>query len=590
MTAVGDHRSDTELAEFLAAAPLFDHVEPAMRAEVVAAGTPVSLPAGEWLFRQGDAGDALFIVRSGRLEVVVDDGGAGVVVSHLARGDVFGELAVVSGGPRNASIRAVRDTELLRVGREEFWHLSSDRGFVVALITSLGARLAASNVAVEPSVRRQTVLTLHALGSEMPLGDVADALAAEVSGWCSAAIVRAGDFGDQPAGHWARRLDELEHGNDIVVLLAGADAPEAWTRFCARQADRIVAVAAAGTDCAGVDFARPVSDVALFTATPAAAHLRPWRRRFPDVRHHWLRPGAAFDRDSRRLARRLTGTSIGVVLSGGGARGLAHIGVVEALLEAGVVPDRFGGTSMGAFVAALFAMERTPAEVREICRQELVLRRPFADWTLPRHALIRGTRGEMMFRRVFGDAQADELACDWFAVSTDLMAADQVIHRRGYVRDAIRTSMGLPGLAPPVLRDDHLLVDGGVLNNLPVDVMAAAGEGPVVAVDVMRQWHDRWEGHAGVESTLSTLYRRLRRLPPRPPLPSIAETIASVTSMGSARWSDANRRLADLLVGPELSDFELLEWERIDAIVQRGLLAGRQAVADGLPWGRNGTR
>ena len=205
------------------------------------------------------------------------------------------------------------------------------------------------------------------------------------------------------------------------------------------------------------------------------------------------------------------GRSPGVVLSGGGARGLAHIGVLDVLIDADVKVDRVGGTSIGALVGSLIASGREPRDVTRVCRAELVERHPFRDYTMPRTSLIRARRAAAMLERLFGDAHLEDLALDNFCVSADLSTAEIVVHRRGAVVDAVGASMSLPGLAPPVRRDGRLLVDGGVLNNLPVDVMAATGEGPVIAVDVMARLPVGSSGR----------------------LPSIIETLARASVLGA---------------------------------------------------------
>ena len=142
---------------------------------------------------------------------------------------------------------------------------------------------------------------------------------------------------------------------------------------------------------------------------------------------------------------------------------------------------------MGAFVGAMAALGWPPEAMIETCHRELSRRAPFSDYTFPRHALIRARRAASMLDRVFGDAALEQLAWPLFTVSADLLSSRMVIHRTGSVIEAVGSSMAIPGLAPPVLRRSELLVDGGVLNNLPIDVMVGDEPGPVVAVDVMRR-------------------------------------------------------------------------------------------------------
>src|SRR4029079_16541808 len=217
-----------------------------------------------------------------------------------------------------------------------------------------------------------------------------------------------------------------------------------------------------------------------------------------------------------RAVRRITARSIRIGLSGGGARGFAHIGVLQALADAGVTIDRFAGVSMGSLVGALAARQLSPAQISMSLRRELVDRKPFSDYGLPRVSLIRANRARAMLERLFGAAQIEELPHDYFCVSADLGAAEPVVHRSGSLVIAVGASMSLPGLAPPLRDGPRILVDGGVLDNLPVRTMLEAEAGPVIAVDVLAR---------GVPGA-----RRPRRGGEQQ-LPSLLETVARSTTL-----------------------------------------------------------
>jgi NTE family protein len=258
-----------------------------------------------------------------------------------------------------------------------------------------------------------------------------------------------------------------------------------------------------------------------------------------------------------RVARRLAGRSVGLVLSGGGARGLAHLGVVAALEDHGVVIDRWGGTSMGALVAAAYASGRTTDEIVDALRRELVQARPFRDLAVPRHGLIRAQRAGRMLERLLGGVLIEELDRPFFCVSCDLHSATEVVHRTGPLKAAVGASMRIPGFAPPLPLDGRLLVDGGVLNNLPVDVMVADEEGPVVAVDVMRPF--------GTATPAA--------------VPGLLETVGRSMVLGSWQKAARNRDLADLVVTPDLGDVGMFDWRRLDELVTLGRRAAEAAMA-----------
>lgn len=580
-----------DLAAFLGEVPLLAGVGTELLERLVDAAEIVHLPAGAWLFHQGDAGDTLYVVRSGRLEVVDESGGHERTIGLLERGAALGELALVTGGTRSAGVRARRDSELVTVRREQFNRLLSEEAdFAQALIATLGSHLIQTRAAfVQPPLRKK-VLTLLPLDAAVPLRALLPPLLEGLAEPGRAAVLERSAISASDTdlvGSAARELDRLEGSHDSVVLVAEAvpgqgEAPDTWTDFCLRQADRVVALITPDTSLPAEPLRGRLSGCDLLVCSPyaaPAARLAPWLDGLSVRSHHQVRvppppPGAgraarvdtatpAMARGAARAGRRLSGRSVGVVLSGGGARGYAHIGVLAAIEAAGIRIDRVGGTSMGALIAALYAVGYSPAQIHRICRAELAERRPFADYGLPRHGLIRGRRGGRMLERIFAGRHAEELQLDWFAVSCDLKTAELVVHRRGSVAVAVGASISLPGFVPPARVDGRLLVDGGALDNLPCDVMAEQDEGPVIAVDVMRRWGDALGDR----------------------LPTLREVLACTTQLGSAHVSAANRQLADLVIAPDLRDVGLMDWGTIDSVVERGRSAAEKALAEGWPAG-----
>jgi predicted acylesterase/phospholipase RssA len=286
------------------------------------------------------------------------------------------------------------------------------------------------------------------------------------------------------------------------------------------------------------------------------------------IETHVLRPDD-LDEDLARLGRRLAGRSVGVVLSGGGARAFSHIGVLEELTAAGVTIDRVAGVSMGSFVGALFAMGLNADEIDARCFEEWVQRRPLSDYTLPRHSLIRGERSREMLERTFGTVAIEELPRSFMSGSTELRSGRLQVDRWGPLYEAVGFSVCLPVVAPPQVRGRELFIDGSLVDNLPVRVMADMGEGPVIAVDVKPTAERPDDGprpSGGV---------------PRPP--RLGETLTRVLLLGSANTSEAARRHADLVIKPRAEGVSLLEFHQIDVAREAGRVAAREALAE-APW------
>ena len=281
--------------------------------------------------------------------------------------------------------------------------------------------------------------------------------------------------------------------------------------------------------------------------------------------------------DVARIARRLTGRSVGVVLSGGGARAFSHIGVLEELLGAGVTVDRVLGVSMGAYVGALFAMGLDIEEIDARCFEEWVQRHPLGDYTIPRYSLIRGERAKAMMQRTFGECAIEELPRSYMCGYTELRSGSFMLARHGPLWEKVGFSMCLPIIAPPQARGRELFIDGSLVNNLPVEAMADMGEGPIVAVDVKASFeHPPPDGKPPDAGAQSNGAARARRQSERPP--SLGETLTRVLLLGSANTSEQARRHADLIIKPRAEGVGLLEFTQLDAAREAGRVAAREAL------------
>jgi NTE family protein len=288
--------------------------------------------------------------------------------------------------------------------------------------------------------------------------------------------------------HTASWFNGIEELNDYVVYVADPGST-GWTRQCCRQADVILLLAPAGGE------PRPWPTAILESATARGARVdlallhderietgaaTRWLQSSPVALHHHIVDAA----DLGRLARLLTRRGVGLVLSGGGARGFAHLGVIRALREARVPIDFVGGSSIGSIIAAGVAVGWSDEEMRLRYRRSFVDTNPVNDYTFPFVALTRGRKVSRLLQREYGDVSIEDLRQPFFCVSANLTTGRALEHRDGRVADALRASVAIPGVMPPVYRGDDVLVDGAAINNLPVDLMRAHAPGMVIGSDV----------------------------------------------------------------------------------------------------------
>lgn len=548
----------------LARTPIFAGVSPKILERLVARASVVSLPAGAWLFRQGDPGDALYVVAAGRLEVVIEDEPDGLVnVKHP--GSVIGELALLSGADRSASVRARRDSRLLRLGRTEFDRVLHEEPAVQqALMAALATQLARSrNLPEQPE--QPAILALIALDRDAPLREVAGHLEEALGGHGAVVRVNADELAEQRAAAVAESAERS--GARVVLVAEAAGGEDGRQAFCLRQADVVIGLAAAARVPHGVlDEPRLRGCDLLLTGAAADAGVE-WVRALTPRRRQHLR------RDDLRqgvevIARRLTGRSIGLVLSGGGASGLAHIGVIQELADAGIDIDRIAGVSFGAFVGALLASGLSADEIDARCYEEWVRRKPLADYRFPRQALISGERARAMLMRNLQGA-IEELPIEFACIAADLRNGEEVAFRTGPVADAVTASMCLPGLAPPQRDNGRLLVDGVLVSALPVHLLSR-DEGPIIAVDVTARPAGERARPAGAAA----------RREHRERAPSIGETLFRTALFSGVQATRESRASADLLIVPDTQGIGFLEFHQLDVAKEAGRRAARDALQD----------
>jgi NTE family protein/lysophospholipid hydrolase len=593
----------TQIARLLT--ELFGHLdEPALR-EIEGRLEWFQLRSGELLFREGDTGDHVFIVMNGRLRVTTIDGdGHERVLEEVGRGGAVGEVALLTGEPRSATIHAIRDTHLLRLSRGGFDALL-DR-HPQAMMQIARAAVWRLRHAAHPATRRSRpgTFALIAAGPHVPLAALGRRLEEALQAYESAALLGSADVDRMlanPGISQAREetvvhdaltawLDgqERDHG---ALLLQGDAEWTPWTRRCVMQADRILIVSSATANPAPGDVERAVEAMGLKARTELVllhpdTTVRPtgtlaWLAQRAVEAHHHVRLGN--DQDLKRLARRISGRAVGLVLGGGGARGFAHIGALRALTEAGITIDMLGGTSIGALIAAAAAADVSVEEMERLAAT-FASPRKLLDRTLPVAALMVGAKVTNLYRRMFGDLMIEDLWLPYFGVSSGLSRAVAVVHQRGPIWRAVRASTAIPAIFPPLLgEDDEVHVDGGVMNNMPLDVMHARCEGgTVIGVNPMPT-HDRLRSyHFGPSlSGWQALMGRLKLFGSRVRAPSMLGSVMRATEINSARRmrQPSFRALADLLIEPPVQDFPIMAFDRYVAIMDIGYSAAKDQIA-----------
>jgi NTE family protein len=408
----------------------------------------------------------------------------------------------------------------------------------------------------------------------------AAAFARELSRALESSGHRAAIIGAADAGRGTEWFAQLEEAHDFV-LYVGESAPTEWTGLCLRQADRVLAITRAAPQSIAAR-ENPI-DAMIKSRRHAGVeavilHPHDSRRaertagilqRFPGASHSHVREGNA--PDLARMARLIAGHAVGIVLSGGGARGFAHLGVMAALKEAGIEIDLYAGASMGAIIAATAALEWDREATLAHLVPAFVESNPLSDYTIPIIALARGRKVSRRMREHFGDLNLEECWRTLICTASDLTTGQVRIFRTGPIWKALRASVAIPGVLTPVIENGHILVDGGVLNNMPIDLMLAMRRGPVVAVDVMRDHALAADAEALEELSLLNMLRPARR-----GSPNIVALLMRAGTVGSEAQVRHLRPQVDLLIEPRIEPMGMLDWKAYQRAIDEGY---RQTIA-----------
>ncbi len=561
---------------------------------------------GSQVLREGNPSDSMMFVVSGGLRVSrrADTGNVSLY-NEIRPGESMGEIGLILGQKRTADVTAVRDSILAVLYRSDFeallrvHPLALNRVFVQAVYNllrhehQLAARHHAQSFVVVPLNR--------------------DARAADVAEQLTRAFSRIGvahriappeeeDLDMTAVGgvQEIEGLDELEENSDFLVYLA-EPGPSSWTRRAFRQADQVIFVGSSDATPTVGDLETRLREEPGFAMKrqhlvilhPASSvvpsDMRRWRNGRDYERMYPVRAG--HDGDFGRLARFLTGTAVGVVLGGGGARGFAHLGVLRALEESGVPIDLVGGNSMGALIGAQYVCDVPLDEIRERTRR-FCSRGEYP--TLPLISLVSGRRLERDLRSMFGETQVDGLWRPFFAAACNLSKGSTTVQETGPMWRAVLASNSPAGLMPPVLLEGDLLVDGAILENVPVGAMRVRlgtplekrrGNGTIIAIDVdVRE-------EMGVDPSLTRLsvWRTLKGFVVQSghSSPGIGEILYRAGHIGGLNQRSRTISQADHYLEPPVADFSLMSYRSAAEIAEVGYRYTMENIAT---WNRQPTR
>lgn len=566
-----------DFTKLLRQSDVFGHLEPQALQALNERLVWFSLPGGRSLFKKGDAADAMYLLVSGALGTF---DGPTDLVRLVSAGESVGEVGMVSGTPHHGTVRALRDSELLRLDRAAFEDLVSRHpramlGAARVAIARLQQRLRGDDAPGAPRT-----FAMLPVDPGVPARTLAMQLSMALEPYGRCMVIDAA----HGAGKSSEWFAECEAQSRFVIYLDTEGDP-LWRRRCLRQADVLLLPAMAAQAARPWPEATPLHPshaghrprhlILLQSGRqPSLGSAHRWRAQFSgELRHHHVGHQA----DIERLARLVSGHGRGLVLAGGGARGLAHLGALRAFAEAGQVFDAVGGTSIGAIIGAGLAAGWSVEEMTDTFRRAFVEGRPLSDWTLPLVALTRGRRAALTLRRAFGALDIEDLQLPFFCITSCLSGDGMVAQRQGPLWLWLRASSAIPGVLPPVLHHGRVYIDGALMDNLPTDVMAADGMAHITAVDIRAEISLL----TNAEEFATPSWWRLLTRRDGIQRPSLVATLVRAAMVNSEESSERRRERADVLVTPPLEHVGMLDWKDWERAVASGYEATMRVLEKG---------
>ncbi|ODV91408.1 hypothetical protein CANCADRAFT_32062 [Tortispora caseinolytica NRRL Y-17796] len=450
-------------------------------------------------------------------------------------------------------------------------------------------------------------------------------------------------------------LSDMEEKYDLVLYLADGKASTTWTEVCVSQSDCILLVALDQGDAVVGEYEQFMLG-SKSTARKELVLIHPERYVPPGMTDKWLRNRPwierhyhvqipyktnmiqrneltgklasirskmqdwqselqkyAFRRENRkampvyssshtykndfaRMARILSGDAVGLVLGGGGARGIAHVGMIRAIEELGIPVDIVGGTSIGSFVGGLYARDSDLVpiygRVKQFSGRIGSIWRNILDLTYPATAYLTGHEFNRGIWKIFGNGRIEDFWLQYYNNTTNITHSRMEIHSYGYAWRYIRASMSLAGLLPPVTDNGSMLLDGGYVDNLPVDHMRKLGANIILAIDVGSMDDTTPMSYGDTLSGLWVIFNRWNPFSTQPNPPNLAEIQARLAYVSSVGALEKVKQLPGCFyLRPPIDDFATLDFSKFDEVYRVGYQYGRRELhrlvaegkLDGIP-------
>ncbi|HSW94207.1 MAG TPA: patatin-like phospholipase family protein [Gammaproteobacteria bacterium] len=558
--------------------------------------TRMELKRFETLFYQGDPSTDIYLVLSGKLSAALTNvAGETRIIGSIEPGEAVGESGALTAEPRALTIKAIENAVLYRLGSKDFIELCHQYPAMMFAAIHPVIERSRSIIQLLSSEKITRHLVIAPANRHVSLEQFAEKIRDHVKNYPS--LILLSEY-ESEFNHPKMSSEELrekialiekdrKRSHKFLYLLKSCET--ALGRMALRKAN-IIYITTHSDSPPGIDrllverfqthrihFKPEAALIVLHAeATAMPQNTASWLTQMPFDTYHHVRLNVT--RDYLRLLRFIRGKAVGVILSGGGTRGWAHLGAIKAIRERKIPIDMIGGTSVGAIVAACYAIHQSYEDAYERFYKIIEQSATAVSWrslTWPVISLFSAKGFTQSLMDVFQNNRIENLWLPYFCISCNLATNAEEVHRKGLLWQKIRASSAIPGVIPPMVIDNELHLDGGLLNNLPVDVSRAllGRRAKIIAVDLNNFTHDRHKYFFPPILTFKkTLMAKLGFTLENYHFPRFIDTFMRGIFMGSLLKSMQNGLSANVLVNLDLNKFRLLHanLKQADRLIQIG--------------------
>jgi predicted acylesterase/phospholipase RssA/CRP-like cAMP-binding protein len=543
--------------------------------------------AGQYLFQQGEKGHSFYIVLSGRFRAMQHNENDIFILGDISTGEPIGEFSLFTQEPHSASVVALRKSFILQLEDDDYKTLVQQfPSFANTITKFIIERMRRNNHQTKMDAAPKNIAVVN-LQPAKNVSAYTAAIQEELQKMGFGISIY--DYASHSGEDDFSTFDDMEKQPGLNFLVCDMENPE-WARQCIAYCDLVIVATDFHADAHVYEIEQVLhlySDnvmnkkmyLLLLHEENAAlpSNTRRWfHERKVDLHLHMRKNKAA---DTRRFCRIVTQQATGLVLGGGGARGFAHVGAAKALLEAGIEFDFIGGTSAGAvYGAGLSFLDFDFNKADAMCKLAADSKLTSNDLTLPIVSLMSGKKIRKFLDTMFGDSHLEDLWVNTYCVSTNFSSASLKIHDRGLTQLQVSASMAIPGVFPPVIINKHLHIDGGVIDNLPVEAMYKKPVRHIIAVSLSAEETAMFDLHE-VPTSWELFWSKITNTTTHQ-LPGISSILVNSITINSRHRQESSKTNVSVFLDLDLKEFKFLDWNNWKQLIEKGYSQTNQKLKE----------